>query len=107
MAIQCITKSLLNIYGFLFQEDDLDFWMNNNSTAAAKSTDNEIVTPEVSVEYANVSSEEDSQKEKVKGDNHHIINVYTHKIVHVRYLLMYCISNCWFRKDTSGSISQF
>ncbi|XP_048758475.2 AP-3 complex subunit delta-1-like isoform X2 [Ostrea edulis] len=46
------------------KEDDLDFWMNNNSTAAAKSTDNEIVTPEVSVEYANVSSEEDSQKEK-------------------------------------------
>jgi hypothetical protein len=43
--------------------------MNNNSMAAGKSTDNDIVTPEVNVEYANVSSEEESQKEKVKGDN--------------------------------------
>lgn len=39
--------------------------MNNDSTSAAKSTEVEIKTPEVNVEYANVSSEEDSQKEKV------------------------------------------
>ncbi|XP_061175521.1 AP-3 complex subunit delta-1-like isoform X2 [Saccostrea echinata] len=46
------------------KENDLDFWMNNNSTATSKSTENVIKTPEVSVEYANVSSEEESQKEK-------------------------------------------
>lgn len=39
--------------------------MNNDSTSAAKSTEVEIKTPEVNVEYANVSSEDDSQKEKV------------------------------------------
>lgn len=39
--------------------------MNNDSTSAAKSTEVEIKIPEVNVEYANVSSEEDSQKEKV------------------------------------------
>lgn len=39
--------------------------MNNDSSSAAKSTEVEIKTPEVNVEYANVSSEEDSQKEKV------------------------------------------
>ncbi|XP_078318689.1 AP-3 complex subunit delta-1-like isoform X2 [Crassostrea virginica] len=46
------------------KENDLEFWMNNDSTSAAKSTEIEIKTPEVNVEYANVSSEEDSQKEK-------------------------------------------
>lgn len=46
------------------KDNDLDFWMNNDSTSAAKSTEVEIKTPEVNVEYANVSSEEDSQKEK-------------------------------------------
>ncbi|XP_062616914.1 AP-3 complex subunit delta-1-like isoform X2 [Saccostrea cucullata] len=46
------------------KENDLDFWMNNNSTEPSKTTENEIKTPEVNVEYANVSSEEESQKEK-------------------------------------------